>query len=250
MEILNMASTTVIGVFDAGNVRKVTSELLKSGFDEREVEVLGGDEQQLVSEIRNRGFGEEDARGYAEAVKRGKRLLAARAPEARIEQAVAIMEQYEVGGGDDGQDEEQEQEQDRGRQQQRTEQRETTVRVVEEELSVGKHKVARGGVRVSSHVTEQPVKETVRLREEHVEAERRPADRRLSEDEAEQAFEERTIEMTETVEEVEVGKEARVVEEVALRKRAEEHEETVRDKVRRTEVEVEQIRPASSRKDR
>jgi stress response protein YsnF len=248
MEILNMASTTVIGVFDAGNVRKVTNELLKSGFDEREVEVLGGDEQQLVSEIRSRGFGEEDARGYAEAVKRGKRLLAARAPEARIEQAVAIMEQYEVGGDDDGQDEEQEQ--GRGRQQQRTEQRETTVPVVEEELSVGKHKVARGGVRVSSHVTERPVKETVRLREEHVEAERRPADRRLSEDEAEQAFEERTIEMTETVEEVEVGKEARVVEEVALRKRAEEHEETVRDKVRRTEVEVEQIRPASSRKDR
>ena len=49
--------------------------------------------------------------------------------------------------------------------------------------------------------------------------------------------------MTETAEEVEVGKEARVVEEITLRKTAEEHEERVRDTVRRTEVEVERLKP-------
>ena len=51
-------------------------------------------------------------------------------------------------------------------------------------------------------VIEQPVKETVHLREEHVQAERRPADRVLSGEEAEQAFQDRTVEMTETTEEV------------------------------------------------
>jgi stress response protein YsnF len=42
-----------------------------------------------------------------------------------------------------------------------------------------------------------------------------------------------------------VAKEARVVEEVALRKTAEERTETVRDTVRRTEVEVEDDRAAA-----
>ena len=44
-----------------------------------------------------------------------------------------------------------------------------------------------------------------------------------------------------TGEEAEVGRTARVVEQVTLRKRAGEREETVRDTVRRTEVEVEEL---------
>ena len=115
------------------------------------------------------------------------------------------------------------------------------LELVEEQLEVGKRKVVRGGVRVSSRVVERPVEEKVRLREEHVEAGRERVDRRLSPEEAEAAFKERTVEMTETAEEAEVAKEARVVEQVSLAKRAEEHTETVRDKVRRTEVEVEEL---------
>jgi len=51
-----------------------------------------------------------------------------------------------------------------------------------------------------------------------------------------------------TTEEVEVGKEAYVTEQVTLGKRVEEHQEKVRDKVRHTEVEVEKIKPGSARK--
>ena len=90
--------------------------------------------------------------------------------------------------------------------------------MVEEELSVGKRKVANGGVRVTSSVSERPVEETVSLREEQVEAERRAADRKLSADEAEAAFEEKTVEMMGTSEEAEIRKEARVVGEVSLSK--------------------------------
>ncbi|MDP8929197.1 MAG: YsnF/AvaK domain-containing protein [Actinomycetota bacterium] len=53
---------------------------------------------------------------------------------------------------------------------------------------------------------------------------------------SEDAFRERTIEVSETDEEAVVEKEARIVEEVVVSKDAVEHEETVRDTVRRTDV--------------
>jgi stress response protein YsnF len=52
------------------------------------------------------------------------------------------------------------------------------------------------------------------------------------------AFEEQTVEARETEEVPVVGKTARVVEEVAIRKEATERTETVKDTVRREEVEV------------
>ena len=116
-----------------------------------------------------------------------------------------------------------------------------TVQQVEEELAVGKREVAAGGVRVTSSVSERPVEQTVTLREEKVAAERKPADRKLSPEEAEAAFQGKTVEMLGTREEVEVSKRARVVGEVAVGKQAAEREETVQDTVRRTEVEVEEI---------
>jgi stress response protein YsnF len=51
--------------------------------------------------------------------------------------------------------------------------------------------------------------------------------------------------MVGTGEEAEVRKVARVVGEVTLAKRVGEREETVRDTVRRTEVEVEEVGPGS-----
>lgn len=226
-------ATTIIGVFDNAVVPKVTNELRDIGLKEREVEILSGSGDKLIAELVRHGFAEGDARAYAEAAKRGKKLLAAYAPEARIERALAVMERYEAEGEEEG-----------SARHERTE----SVPVAEEEVSVGKRKVLRGGVRVTSRVEEQPVEETVTLREEHVEAERRPVDRKLSEAEAEEAFEGKVVEMTETAEELEVEKEARVVEEVRLRKTAEAHEETVRDRVRHTEVEVEKIEPQAKKR--
>ena len=80
------------------------------------------------------------------------------------------------------------------------------------------------------------------LREEEIEAERRREDRRLSREEADRAFREETVEMTATSERPVVSKEARVTGEVALRKRAGERQEVVRDTVRRKDVEVETVK--------
>jgi stress response protein YsnF len=115
---------------------------------------------------------------------------------------------------------------------------ETTIPVVEEDVRVGKRAVERP-VRVYTRVTEKPVEEHVQLREERVRVERRPADRPASTADRD-AFREGTIEVTETREEPVVAKQARVVEEVAVRKDVGERTETVRDTARRTDVEVEQ----------
>ncbi len=125
-----------------------------------------------------------------------------------------------------------------------TVQGEEAIPIVEERLTVGKREVNRGRVRVRSYVVETPVQEQVALHQEHVEIERRSVDRPVTA--ADQAlFQEHVIEATETVEEAVVAKEARVVEEVVVRKDAEERVQTVQDKVRRTEVEIEDDRRAA-----
>ncbi len=117
---------------------------------------------------------------------------------------------------------------------------EVTLPVIEEEIRIGKREVERGGVRVSSHVTERPVEQTVTLREEQVNVERRPVDRAVTQADA-AAMKEGTFEVTTMAEEAVVAKQARVVGEVVVSKDATERQETVRDTVRRTDVDVEQL---------
>jgi uncharacterized protein (TIGR02271 family) len=223
-------ATTVIGIFENSKiVHQVMNELTKAGFKDQDIEILEGDAKKVEATVAERGFEDEDVRGYAEAVKGGKKLLAAFVPEAKAEQVVAIMDRYESASGEE-----------RGS-------REESVPVVEEELSVTKREVGRGGVRISTRVSEKPVEKTVRLREEEVEVERKKADRELSPEEAERAFKERTVEVTATGEEVEVEKEARVVGEVSVGKQVREREEKVQDTVRRTEVEVEKVAAKSKK---
>jgi uncharacterized protein (TIGR02271 family) len=117
------------------------------------------------------------------------------------------------------------------------------IPIAEEELHVGKRQVGQGRVRIQSRVVERPVEEQVTLREERVDVERRPVSGTtqagtLGGD----PFQERTIEMEERSEEAVVSKEARVVEEVVVRKDVEQRTETVSDTVRRTEVDVEDER--------
>jgi uncharacterized protein (TIGR02271 family) len=116
--------------------------------------------------------------------------------------------------------------------------REEVIPVVEESLRVGKREVERGSVRVRTRIIETPVEETVSLRDETINVERRAVSRDVADLPAD-AFRERTIEVTETDEEAVVAKTARVVEEVVVRKDVTEEAHTIRDTVRRTEVEVE-----------
>lgn len=118
---------------------------------------------------------------------------------------------------------------------------EETIQLVEEELTVGKRSVERGHVRVRSRIVESPVHEQVTLRDEHVEVDRRTVDRPVDGAEADRLFQERSVEMTEVDEEAVVGKTARVVEEVVVRKDVGERVERIDDTVRRTEVEIDDM---------
>jgi uncharacterized protein (TIGR02271 family) len=219
-------ATTVIGTIESSKAAQaLVNELVEAGLKKQDIAVLDGNgpEKQIVAQIVERGFDEDDAKGYAQAARGGKTLVVAQAPDQKIDQAVAIIERHEAEGGEA-----------------RKEQGET-VQEVAEELTVGKRKAATGGVRVVTSVSERPVEETVTLREEQVSAKRKPADRELSPEEAEAAFEGKTVEVLATSEEAEVSKQARVVGEVAVGKRVKEREATVKDTVRRTEVEVEEL---------
>jgi uncharacterized protein (TIGR02271 family) len=118
------------------------------------------------------------------------------------------------------------------------------IPVAEEELHVSKRDVNHGRVRVRSYVVERPVQEQVSLREENVHVERRPVTdaTRTGTGSGDALFQERTIEMDETREEAVVSKEARVTEELVVRKDVDQRTETVSDTVRSTKVEIEDER--------
>lgn len=125
---------------------------------------------------------------------------------------------------------------------------EQRIPLVQEEMLIGKRQVERGGVRVHSRIVEEPVREDVTLREEQVSVARRPVEG--GRDLGAAPFEERTIAMTQRAEEAVVSKDARVVEEVIVRKDVNERVERVEDSVRHTEVDVQDHRTGRAGTDR
>lgn len=122
---------------------------------------------------------------------------------------------------------------------------EISIPIIEEQLIIGKRTVEKGGVNVRTTITEKPVEETVTLREEKVHVERHKVDRPVD---AATAFQEGTIEITTQAEVPVVGKQSRVVEEVVVGKNVTERDETVRDTVKRTDVEVDEINTGDTAK--
>jgi uncharacterized protein (TIGR02271 family) len=122
------------------------------------------------------------------------------------------------------------------------------IPVVREEVQVGKRLVSTGGVRVYAHTVTEPVHESVELRSEHAEVERRQVDRPAGSADLD-ALGDRTIEVRETAERPVVAKEARVVEEVRVGKKVKTRTEDISDSVRHTEVEVENLDGESATRD-
>lgn len=110
------------------------------------------------------------------------------------------------------------------------------IPVTEEQLVVGKRAVQSGRVRIYGRVTEKPVEQSVQLHSERVTIDRRAVDRPVGPGDK---SDDMVIEITETKEEPVIGKQERVVEEIVIGKTTEEHTETVRDTLRRKDVELE-----------
>src|SRR5215471_10146209 len=115
------------------------------------------------------------------------------------------------------------------------------LRLAEEQLEVGKRMVETGKTRVRRFVTEREAAADITLHEEHADILRRAVTDPKYLGEIDWA--DRTIEVVETAEQALVNKTARVVEEVSLRKIGSDHVETVHDKIRRQQVEIERLGP-------
>jgi len=115
-----------------------------------------------------------------------------------------------------------------------------TVKIIEENLEVGKRTVETGGVRLRSRIVAKPVEESIRLREERVTVNRTPVNRPATAADL-NAFQDGQIELTEHAEVPVVSKTATVVEEISVGKAVSEREEVIRDTVRKTEVDVEKL---------
>lgn len=271
-------ATTITALFDSRADAEAAKERLRSAnVDADNVHVhdksSSGYKESGYSTHQDRGFWDtiknsfvpdEDRHTYEEGVRRGGVLLTADVDDDRVDEAVRVLEEANTVDIDDrssqwrssgwdypgteattgtgtasafaqfgGADRTQTDTAARGSVE------EEVIPLVEENLVVGKRDVSRGGVRVRSYVCETPVHEQIRLRNEHVDVERRRVDQPLSAADAD-AFRERSVTMTATGEEAVVGKEARVVEEVVVSKTADERVEDVSDTVRRTEVDIDQ----------
>jgi len=265
---------TVVGVFDDyATAQQAARELENDGIPRAQIQVesnmktgaagYGGGEMEEHHEGGITGFfhrlfggGEDEERGhYQESLRRGNSIVAVTAEPGQVDRVAQIMNDlgavdidrranyyrqtgytgYEESSPSLSSDEARV-----DREKFRSEAGKTSVPIIEEELQVGKRAVQRGGVRVYSHVVDQPVEQQINLREERVRVERRPANRPVEGGDLSR-LRDQTLEVTETVEEPVVSKRATVREEVVVGKDTTERTETIRDNVRRTEVRVDPI---------
>lgn len=202
------------------------------------------------SYLRDSSIPDEELHTYHDALDRGETLVQARVRDEDTGEAVRILE----GGSAVDLDEREKSYTDEHRFGTRNAYRgeapkgETrnakageTIPVVEERMHIGKRERDRGSVKVRSYVTEKPVEKDVSLRQENVEVDRHKADRKLSGAEAEKALSEggKTVQVHERSEEPVIDKEAVVKEEVEVKKTSGTKDKHVIDKIRSTEVDVE-----------
>jgi stress response protein YsnF len=255
---------TIVGLYDdRSTARTVVSELENIGFGRdhlRFASTESGDrtpydvdvkEGASPSALTEYGVAEDEARFYSEGVRRGGSLVIARVHDGDVERAVDIMARHNPVRYEDRREDyladydetaaAYTAEQATENRTQYADQQTERLREIEEQLKIGKREVVRGGVRVHKYVDTDVEEETLRLREEHVDVDRTAVNKTLSADEADAAFEEKTVEVVERAEEAVVEKEAVVTGEVAVGKDVDVRQETVGGEVRSTRVEVEQI---------
>ena len=260
-----MAYEKVVAVFDtAAHAEKAVQALKAVGFSDADISIVRNDTldnqgAQVTSEsgFWHRLFGSDvdlhEAKVYGHAVGTGGSVLTLRAPDTLVDKAVAILHTHNPVDVN-----------------QRaaslgimaagavpvapaavaaakaavpavalTAKEQEVIRLAEEQLNVGKRQVEAGMTRVRRFVTERPVEASVTLHEEHATVARRAiTDAAYIQD---IDWTDKEIDVSETAEQAVVSKSARVVEEVVVGKEGSDRVETIKDTVRRQQVEVERV---------
>jgi uncharacterized protein (TIGR02271 family) len=245
--VIPMAKT-IVGLFDnPQKTQMAIMELANAGFPQSDVFRITLNDNiaangEISTSLMRAGVPREEIEHYSGEIKSGRSVLVLKVSDQAVQSALAIFERNGakdldqrsgstttagLGG------------QETARLAQPEGSRTTTVPVIEEELKVDKRQVQGGGVRIFTRMAEQPIEQDVSLRQEHIDVERRPVNRPATEQDL-RDFKEGTVEVMATAEEAVVSKEARVVEEVIVSKDVSEETRTIRDTVRKTEVDVDE----------
>jgi uncharacterized protein (TIGR02271 family) len=246
----------VIGVFkDYSEAEAVAEDLRQHGFEMRDVRLLsrmkeaagqlGGAGAATAAateqEFEGIAVSDEERRHYEDRLSKGRSIVIAKAAGERAREAADIMMRHGAGREEEEALGEPREEAMLGRE---AREGETTIPVVEEELKVGKREVSRGGVRIYAHTEEVPVEEEVKLKGERITVERRPVDRPAGPGTETPSG---VTEIRETAEEPVISKEARVVEEVVVGKETTERTEKIKETLKKTEVEIQQLTEEADR---
>ena len=268
-----MAYETIVAVFDtAAHANAAVQALKAGGFANADISVfdenrLAGGKNAIAAGVREAGlwhrlFGDDvhkhEAAIYNQAVKEGGVVVSARVLDSEVAHAVAILDLHRPvdvhdravtsGISPAAHIEAVEKKIDAmpltAVQQvavspKLAEAHDGVLRLAEEQLQVGKKLVESGRTRVRRFITERPVTANVTLHEEHAELLRRAVTDPKYFGEIDWADKE--IEVVETAEHALVNKTARIVEEVSLKKIGSDHVETINDKLRRQQVEIEKV---------
>jgi uncharacterized protein (TIGR02271 family) len=259
-----MSYEKVVTLFDtAEHAESARANLEKAGFSVDEISIVG--KKSLADDVKalrepglwhrlfGRDIAEYEARVYGKTVEGGGAVLTLRVADTQVAKAMGILNQHhvvdvsrravetglmaptevapaapvpvkplttEIGKGE-------------------------VLRLAEEQLEVGKRLVTEGTTRIRRFIVEKPVEAKVTLHEEHVEIVRLAAADPASMKDVD--WSEKTIEIVDTHEEPVLSKSVHLAEEVRVGKKATDHVETVHDKVRRQDVEVERV-PVTGRR--
>jgi uncharacterized protein (TIGR02271 family) len=250
-----MAYEKIVAVYDkAGKAKEAVRALESSGFPSGDISLLNRDsltdaevhEAGLWRRLFGRNVGDHESAVYGRTIEAGGAVLTLRLPETDVSRAMKILDVHNPVDVNE-----------RAASlgvatppvtrasvtppplATKSVAKEEVLRLAEEQLDVGKRQVETGRARIRRFVIEKPVESQVTLHEEHAEMVRRAvSDPSLIRD---VDWADKTIEITETAEQAVVTKTARVAEEVVIRREGSDHVETVRDKVRRQQVELERL---------
>ena len=248
-----MAYERIVALYDrAEKAQEAARALESSGFESSDINISNGEvlrdkdlrDSNVWQRLVGRSISDQESAAFRRTLNSGGAVLTLRTPETEVSRAMRILDVHEpmnlrdrststptataptsaLPRTDTGRISAAEEE---------------VIRLAEEQIDVGKRQVSTGKSRIRRFVTEKPVEQQITLHEEHCEVARRAVtDPKLAQD---IDWKDQTLEVTETSEQPVVTKTARVAEEIVIRKRGSDHVETIRDTVRRQQIEVERV---------
>jgi len=231
---------TVIGLFDDREEgMRAYASLVEEGFAKADLDILTNDDAEdepKLAKMRDY-IPSPDVDVYLKGVRDGGTIITANVIDSSVERAAAIMSNYNMVNIAERAKLFQQTNPDLTLRDVATD--ENVIEVIEEELEVGKQAVERGRMRIYNVVTERDVTQNVALRDETIRVQRRPVNRTVAI--SDDLFKDRSYEMIEMDEIALVSKTARVVEEVVIGKEVAEKIETIKETLRRQDVEIEEI---------